>query len=244
MGSEDPALLVDKVHMSEKEPRSRSCPSKKNQGRVTKRINKAEREKLKREHLNELFLELASSLELNQENNGKASILSEASRLLKDLFGQIECLKEESTSLMSESHYLIVEKNELKEENNVLETQIKNLLREVEARVAKPGLNVFPPELEQPVSHFPSVDSSLPQAPAVIVVPLHSDLQGYALPDATQLTSNPPANVSKPHARYPTPADSWPFQILGDQPNAGKEFELSDRSMRVCSSRPQSPEKL
>ena len=40
----------------------RSHPQKKNQGKVPKRIHKAEREKMKREHLNELFLELANAL--------------------------------------------------------------------------------------------------------------------------------------------------------------------------------------
>ncbi|GKG08154.1 hypothetical protein Tco_0333986, partial [Tanacetum coccineum] len=37
-------------------------PSKKSPGKVPKRINNAEREKLKCEHLNELFFELAGAL--------------------------------------------------------------------------------------------------------------------------------------------------------------------------------------
>lgn len=41
--------------------RCRSC-SLKTKGKVPKRIHKAEREKLKREHLNELFLDLANAL--------------------------------------------------------------------------------------------------------------------------------------------------------------------------------------
>lgn len=40
------------------------------------------------------------------ENNGKASILCEAGRLLKDLFCQIEALKKENVTLLSESHYV------------------------------------------------------------------------------------------------------------------------------------------
>lgn len=39
-----------------------SPPSKKIQKKVPKRVHKAEREKLKREHLNELFLDLANAL--------------------------------------------------------------------------------------------------------------------------------------------------------------------------------------
>lgn len=41
---------------------SRDRSSKKNHGKIPKRIHKAEREKMKREHLNESFLALASSL--------------------------------------------------------------------------------------------------------------------------------------------------------------------------------------
>ena len=41
----------------------RNCPpGKKNQVKVPKKIHKAEREKLKREHLNDLFLDLANAL--------------------------------------------------------------------------------------------------------------------------------------------------------------------------------------
>lgn len=44
--------------------------------------------------------------ELNQQNSGKASILCEATRFLKDVFGQIEVLRKENTSLLSESSYV------------------------------------------------------------------------------------------------------------------------------------------
>jgi hypothetical protein len=45
-------------------------------------------------------------IDLNEPNNGKASILCEASRLLKDLLCQIQSLKKENVSLLSESHYV------------------------------------------------------------------------------------------------------------------------------------------
>lgn len=40
----------------------RSSSDKMNQGKVPRKIHKAEREKMKREHLNDLFLDLASAL--------------------------------------------------------------------------------------------------------------------------------------------------------------------------------------
>ncbi|GMP30540.1 hypothetical protein CsSME_00005160 [Camellia sinensis var. sinensis] len=42
----------------------------------------------------------------SHENNGKASILSNATRLLRDLLAQVDCLKMENTTLLSESHYV------------------------------------------------------------------------------------------------------------------------------------------
>ncbi|KDP31236.1 hypothetical protein JCGZ_11612 [Jatropha curcas] len=226
MSSETPSLAADEVNVTA-EANENGCCHGKSKGKVPKGIHKAEREKLKREQLNELFLELASALELTQPNNGKASILSEATKLLKDFLVQIECLKKENASLLSESHYVTTEKNELKEENSVLQTQIEGLQSELEARMvqSKPDLNAPPPEFEQPelTSHFPgdslrlpTADASLQQTSAVFVIPFHHDLQTYSVTAS---------NVSKPHARYPNPADSWPSQLLGEQVTARKEVQ-------------------
>ncbi|XP_073220148.1 transcription factor bHLH47 isoform X2 [Cicer arietinum] len=203
-----------------------------NQGKVPKRIHKAEREKLKREHLNELFLDLANSLDLDEQNNGKASILCEASRLLKDLLCQIQSLKKENVSLLSESHYVTMEKNELKEENSSLETQIEKLQGEIQARIAqsKPDLNVSPQlQLEPPEQtnfpgqslQLPTIEPTIPQGPAVLVVPFRPDLQAaFPAPNVAELMQKPTSVISKPHARYPTSADSWPSQLLGEQPTS------------------------
>ncbi|KAG6782340.1 transcription factor bHLH47-like [Populus alba x Populus x berolinensis] len=204
---------------------NRCFPAGESKGKVPKRIHKSEREKLKREQLNELFLELASALELSQSNNGKASMLCETTRLLKDLHTQIESLKKENVALLSESHYVTVEKNELREESSALEHQIGKLHSELEMRAAsksKPDLNVPPPEFLQP-PHFPvdsfrlpAVDAvALQQTSTVFVVPISPDhVQGF--PMAT-------SNVSKPHPRYPTAADSWPSQLLREQQIGRKE---------------------
>jgi hypothetical protein len=87
-------------------PMIRDYLGKKNRRKVPKRVHKSEREKMKREQLNELFFELSNAIELSQPNNGKASILCEATRLLKDLLAQIEDLRKENASLLSESHYV------------------------------------------------------------------------------------------------------------------------------------------
>ncbi|XP_010515069.1 PREDICTED: transcription factor bHLH47 isoform X2 [Camelina sativa] len=136
MVSKSPSTLSDEANAPTADERCKK-------GQVPKRINKAVRERLKREHLNELFIELADTLELNQQNSGKASILCEATRFLKDVFGQIESLRKEHASLLSESSYVTTEKNELKEETSVLETEISKLQSEIEAKAnqLKPDLN-------------------------------------------------------------------------------------------------------
>ncbi|CAJ1944071.1 unnamed protein product [Sphenostylis stenocarpa] len=219
MGSESATPAVETS-------KNRSSSGKTNQGKVPRKIHKAEREKMKREHLNELFLDLANALDVN-ENNGKASILCEAARLLKDLLSQIQSLKKENVTLLSESHYVTMEKNELKEENCSLETQIEKLQGEINARVAqsKPDLNVHPhlelAPLEQP--NFPgqslqlhTMEPNLQQGSAVLLVPFPPDLQAsFPASNVTEVAPNSTSVISKPHARYPTAADSWPSQLLG-----------------------------
>ncbi|CAK7337261.1 unnamed protein product [Dovyalis caffra] len=216
---------------------NRCLPAEKSKRKVPKRIHKAEREKLKREKLNDLFDELASALELSEPNTGKASILCETTRLLKDLLTQIDSLKKENVALLSESHYVTVEKNELREENSALEDQIGQLQGELETRVAgqpQTDLNVPPPEYQQP-SHFPGDSFRLPgvdaaaaalqQTPAVFVVPIHPDhVQGFPMTTS---------NVRKPHARYPTGADSWASQLLREQQIARKEVQFSGRDSSI-----------
>ncbi|VVB04520.1 unnamed protein product [Arabis nemorensis] len=201
-------------------------------GKVPKRINKAVRERLKREHLNELFIDLADNLdcekpfafsvsELNQHNSGKASILCEATRFLKDVFGQIESLRKDHASLLSESNYVTTEKNELKEETSLLETEIQKLRNEIEARVSqsKPDLNTLPaPEYHHYHQQLASPFSGLPisQQPAtLLVLPMQSNLQTQDVSDMTQVYNS--SNVSKPCPRYASAADSWPSRLLGEQ---------------------------
>ncbi|KAJ6706170.1 TRANSCRIPTION FACTOR BHLH47 [Salix purpurea] len=222
----------------------RCFPAGENKGKAPKRIHKAEREKLKREQLNELFLELASALELSQPNNGKAFMLCETTRLLKDLHTQIESLKKENVALSSESHYVTVEKNELREEKSALEHQIGKLHGELQMRAAsqsKPDLNAPPPEFLQP-PHLPADSFRLPSVDAVLQPP-HLPADSFRLPsvDAVALQQTPTvfvvpispdhvqgfpmatSNVSKPHPRYPTAADSWPSQLLREKQIARKE---------------------
>lgn len=214
---------------------SPSC--KKIQKKVPKRVHKAEREKLKREHLNELFLDLANALELSEQTNGKASILNETARFVKDMISQIKHLKRENTALLSESQYLSMEKKELQDDNSALEAQIGKLEGEVKEKVAETNLdlNLSLPETQLPQLASHVTDNFLrlpgPEHPfqqiqmmnPLYVVPLNSTPQAYPELDAAM----PTYSVKKPQARYPTPADVWPSQILEKRPQLGQEVQNS-----------------
>lgn len=118
---------------------------------------------------------------------------------------------------------MTAEKKELKEETTALEVQIRKMQNEMEERLgqSKPDLNVSPSldcwHAETP-SHLPpmatNTDRSSQQPPILgplYVIPINPDLQAFQKVDTV---SNPTITVSKPHARYPTPADSWPSQLL------------------------------
>ncbi|KAG2247652.1 hypothetical protein Bca52824_087280 [Brassica carinata] len=172
---------------------------------------------------------------MNQQNSGKASILCEATKFLKDVFGQIESLRKEQTALLSESNYLTTEKNELKEETSVLETEISRLHSEIEARVnqSKPDLNTSPaPDcLSTIINRLPifqgagfQQSSATPPGATVIVLPMHPDLQTQDTSDLTgHLQTQAPtvmynsSSVSKPCPRYASAADSWPSRLLGER---------------------------
>ncbi|KAK9684563.1 hypothetical protein RND81_10G218600 [Saponaria officinalis] len=211
-------------------------PNKKRCCRVPRRALKAEREKLKRDQLNDLFNKLGSLLELSEQNNGKASILNETIRLLKDMISQIQSLRKENATLLSESQYVTTENYELKDEKVALEDQIKSVKRELEEKLvqSKPDLNVTPRECWQAEmgSHF--LNGRLPHAqlPPTISPIQQSSILGpvYVVPvnPDVQAASDPPVvAVRKPHPRYPTPADSWPLHLLSKQPEMTAESTAS-----------------
>ncbi|KAI7726407.1 hypothetical protein M8C21_016953 [Ambrosia artemisiifolia] len=168
-----------------------SC-SKKNGAKVHRKIHKAEREKLKRDHMNDLFLDLTNALESANQNTGKSSALTDTIRIIQDLQAQVDSLKKENS--------IGVENDELKEENSVIEGHIKKLQSQIDERV-------------HPQSLWASECN--PVVGPVIVLPLQNDPK---IPEA--VTKQPGPNVSKPHARYPSPSDSWPFNILSERSRA------------------------
>ncbi|CAA7395056.1 unnamed protein product [Spirodela intermedia] len=166
-----------------------SSPSRNHPGKVPKKIHKSEREKQKRDQLNDLFYELGNALEPARQNNGKASILSDAARLLQDLHTRVESLRRENAALAAESRHKTAEKDELRDEKAALEAEIQRLQNELQER------------LQSSSSAFMAVTQ-----PAAT-----------SSPEQQLAAAVAPSNLSRPQARYPTPADSWPMQILSQQ---------------------------
>ncbi|KAL7140954.1 hypothetical protein ABFS83_08G021800 [Erythranthe nasuta] len=219
---------------------TRKChsSSKKNSAKIPRKIHKAEREKLKRDRMNELFLDLGRTLDLDHPNSGKASILRETVRLIGELLTQVDNLKKENTTLSSESNYVTIEKNELLEETLTLDAQIKNLQREIEERADNnncSNLDVNTQSQSNGTTHVPveehvsfplvvHASESISAVGPVFVVPLHHESQlGLHNPFNIGVDMDMPkahSNVSRPRARYPSSYDSWPSHILTtNQPN-------------------------
>lgn len=210
-------------------------------GKAPKRILKSEREKLKREQLNDLFNNLACIVALVEPNNGKACVLGETIRLVSDIDSQIKTLREQNQALLSESDYMTAEKNELEDENSTLKAQIEQIQKEIAEKKALQSNSQFsmiPPEYWEQVkvpmpmnihkdhtsslAQFPpQIDSSLQQQ-SPIVGPLYMIPMGRTENQAEpiepdSLASKLPSYVSKPHPRYPSPGDSWPLQLIQKQ---------------------------
>lgn len=102
--------------------------------KVPKKIHKSEREKRKRGTQNDLFSELGAMLEPDRQNNGKACVLGDTTRILKDLVSQVESLRKENITLKNESHYVVLERNELCDDNSMLRSEILELHNKLRVR--------------------------------------------------------------------------------------------------------------
>lgn len=94
---------------------------------AARKSQKADREKVRRDRLNEQFIELGKAVDPARPKNDKATILGDTIQLLKDMTTQVKKLKTEHTALSEESRELTQEKNELKEEKVTLKSEVDSL---------------------------------------------------------------------------------------------------------------------
>ncbi|XP_030544260.1 transcription factor ILR3-like [Rhodamnia argentea] len=107
--------------------------------------SKACREKLRRDRLNERFLELGSILEPGRPPKmDKSAILSDAVRMVTQLRTEAQKLKESNEELQEKIKELKAEKNELRDEKQRLKADKEKLEQQLKAMSFHP---VFPPHL-------------------------------------------------------------------------------------------------
>ncbi|CAH8325413.1 unnamed protein product [Eruca vesicaria subsp. sativa] len=103
-------------------------------------IQKADREKNRRDTLNEQFLELGNALDPNRPKSDKTSILIDTIQTLKELMTQVDRLKDEYVTLSQESRELVQEKSELREEKTSLKSGIEILNAQYRVRTLVPWI--------------------------------------------------------------------------------------------------------
>ncbi|ONK74722.1 uncharacterized protein A4U43_C03F9470 [Asparagus officinalis] len=107
--------------------------------------SKACREKMRRDRLNDKFLELGSILEPGNPKTDKAAILSDAVRMVTQLRSEAQKLKDSNENLMEKIKELKSEKNELRDEKQRLKQEKENLEQQVKLLNSRPSFMPHPP---------------------------------------------------------------------------------------------------
>ncbi|XP_006359651.1 transcription factor bHLH121 isoform X3 [Solanum tuberosum] len=180
---------------------------------AARKVQKADREKLRRDRLNEQFLELGKTLDPERPKNDKASILSDTVQMLKDLTAQ-----------------LTQEKNDLREEKASLKSDIESLNVQYQQRMRTmypwAGMD------HSMVMHPPSYPYPMPVPVPTGPVPMHPSLQPYPF-----FGNHNPAVVPNPSSfvQYMTPntlIEQQPTQYMSPiiQPGSMTRQESRNKS--------------
>ncbi|GAA0184034.1 basic helix-loop-helix transcription factor [Lithospermum erythrorhizon] len=175
---------------------------------AARKIQKADREKLRRGRLNEHFSELGSRLDPDRPKNDKASILTDTIQMLKDLTAEVTRLKAEHTALTEESRELSQEKNDLREEKSSLKSDIESLHGEYQQRMR--SMN---PWMDHSMVMHPPYTYSLPMPVATGPMPMHQSMQAYQFVPNLCPTFVPFMAPTPLIEQPPTPHESSVMQI-------------------------------
>lgn len=167
---------------------------------AARKVQKADREKLRRDRLNEQFLELGNTLDPDRPKNDKATILTDTVQMLKDLTAEVNRLKVEYAALTEESRELTQEKTELREEKASLKSDIENLNVQYQQRlrVMFPWGAMDPSVVMGPPYSYP-VPIPVPSGP----IPMHPSMQPFPF-----FGNHAPGAIANPCSTfipYPTP---------------------------------------
>ncbi|KAK7258091.1 hypothetical protein RIF29_32534 [Crotalaria pallida] len=158
---------------------------------AARKNQKADREKLRRDRLNEQFAELGSILDPDRPKNDKATILGDTIQLLNDLTSQVSKLKDEYTALNEESRELAQEKNDLREEKASLKSDIENLNNQYQQRLR----TMIP---------WTAMDHSVMMAPPSYPYPMHVQVPPGPIPmqPYPYFTNQNPAIIPNPCSTF------------------------------------------
>ncbi|KAH1127793.1 hypothetical protein GLYMA_06G266800v4 [Glycine max] len=127
---------------SKKRVRSESCAAS---------GSKACREKLRRDRLNDKFVELGAILEPGRPaKTDKAAILIDAVRMVTQLRGEAQKLKDTNQGLQEKIKELKAEKNELRDEKQRLKAEKEKLEQQLKSLNAQPSF--MPPPAAMPAA--------------------------------------------------------------------------------------------
>ncbi|GLT58634.1 hypothetical protein SLA2020_315080 [Shorea laevis] len=158
--------------------------------------SKASREKLRRDRLNDRFLELAAFMDPGRAPKmDKAAILSDAVRSVIQLRSEAKKLKESNKELQEKIKELKAEKNELRDEKLKLKADKEKIEQQIKALSARPGFLAHPPAM-------PGAFAAQGQAAGNKLVPL------YGFPGVAMWQFMPPEAVdtSQDHVLRPPAA--------------------------------------
>ncbi|KAF8406570.1 hypothetical protein HHK36_008658 [Tetracentron sinense] len=183
---------------------SQRCEVETKDSVAARKVQKADREKLRRDRLNEQFLELGKALDPDRPKNDKATILTDTIQILKDLSSQVNRLKADYATLSEESRELTQEKNELREEKSSLKSDIDNLNVQYQQRlgVMFPWGAMNSPVVMGPPSYPFPVPVPVPPGP----IPMHPALQPFPF----FRSQNPGAMTNSCSTFIPCPTPSIP----------------------------------
>nr|QOJ43721.1 bHLH transcription factor [Dracaena cambodiana] len=107
--------------------------------------SKACREKMRRDKLNDKFLELGSVLDPGNPKIDKAAILSDAARMVNQLRSEAQKLKDSNETLQEKIKELKSEKSELRDEKQRLKQEKENLEQQIKMLSSRPSFMPHPP---------------------------------------------------------------------------------------------------
>lgn len=153
---------------------------------------KACRERLRRERLNDRFVELSSTLEPGRPpKTDKLAILGDAIRVLNQLRAESQEFKETNEKLLEEIKSLKAEKNELRDEKLVLKGDKERMEQQLKAMPVSPA--AFMPPHHHPAAAYHAGTNKIPVFPSYGFVPMWQYLPSSAIDTTKDQELRPPA---------------------------------------------------